>query len=182
MHRREVRLYNLIFPLWLIVWVPGWWWLLIIPANFVVDYMVLQGCFKKRGVLNDKEILKKNAWKSWLLGFAADFIGTILLIVIYAFAAFFGDWLWHNTSGLLSDLGKVLALWSGSSMLSCWNNPLAFQVNCYAVALAGFLVYLFNYRVLRKKEGIGEEDAKYTAKWMAILTAPYLMLLPFYIY
>lgn len=182
MDGKEVKLYNLIFPLWLIVWFPGWWWLLIIPANFAVDYFVLRGCFLKRQLENPKGLLQKYAWKSWLLGFLADFIGTIALVVVYATAGFLGAWLIDNTNGMLYELGYVISRWSGSSMLSCWNNPVAFLLNCAVVFLAGMLVYFFNFRMLRKNESVGEENAKYTAKWMAIFTAPYLMILPFYIY
>ncbi|MBP3621246.1 MAG: hypothetical protein J6J16_05755 [Lachnospiraceae bacterium] len=49
-------------------------------------------------------------------------------------------------------------------------------------ALAGFLVYKFNFSMLKKNEAIGEDIARYVAKWLAIITAPYLIMIPIYFY
>ena len=35
------RLHNVIFPIWLLVWIPSWLWLFLIPANLLVDGLVL---------------------------------------------------------------------------------------------------------------------------------------------
>ena len=39
--KQSVTLYNILFPIWLLVWIPSPLWLLLVPLNFVIDYFVL---------------------------------------------------------------------------------------------------------------------------------------------
>lgn len=178
-NNNKTVLFNLVFPIWLIVWFPGWWWLLLIPANFLIDYFVLKKCFEKRGFADRKALLRKYSWRTCIFGFISDFIGTAFLLLIFGGVSLIGEYLHENGS---AELGKALSKWAGSSMLSSWNNPIAFIINVIGVFLAAYFIYLFNRRMLRKNADIGEEGAKYTAHWLAIITAPYLFLLPFYFY
>lgn len=41
MKRHTIRLYNLIFPIWIFWMVPSLLWLLLLPANFLWDNLVL---------------------------------------------------------------------------------------------------------------------------------------------
>lgn len=41
MKRHTIRLYNLIFPIWIFWMVPSLLWLLLLPANFLWDSLVL---------------------------------------------------------------------------------------------------------------------------------------------
>lgn len=178
-NKEKVILYNLIFPIWLIVWMPGWWWLLLIPANFAIDFFVLKKCFEKKEVENKKELLKKYSWKTCIFGFLSDFIGTAFLFVVYGGVSLAGDYLYENGN---EQVGKALLKWAGSSMISSWNNPIAFVINVVGVILAAYFIFLFNRNMLRKNADIGEENARYTARRLALITAPYLFLLPFYFY
>ena len=176
---KKVVLYNLIFPIWLIVWIPGWWWLLLIPANFAVDFFVLKKCFKKKGIDNSKALLKKYSWRTCIFGFISDLIGTAFLLLIFEGVSLLGEYMIENGN---AELGKTLTKWAGSSMLSSWNNPIAFVINVIGLVIAAYFIFLFNRNMLRKNTDIDEETAKYTARWLAIFTAPYLFLLPFYFY
>lgn len=39
--KQSVTLYNILFPIWMLVWIPSPLWLLLIPLNFIIDYLVL---------------------------------------------------------------------------------------------------------------------------------------------
>jgi hypothetical protein len=40
-NKQSVTLYNVLFPVWLLVWIPSFLWILLIPLNFAIDYLVL---------------------------------------------------------------------------------------------------------------------------------------------
>ena len=48
MKKNEIRLFNLLVPLWIMVWIPGWWWLLLIPANYLLDRFILKRCLDRK--------------------------------------------------------------------------------------------------------------------------------------
>lgn len=179
MENNQIRLYNLIFPMWFMLWFPGWYWLIILPVNFLVDYLVLKVCFKKKVMDNYKSLLKKYSWKTWIYGFLADLIGAIYLLIIYGGVSIVGEGLIDAGS---RKIGIKISVWANDSMISAWDNPLGFIVSLSGVALAGFLVYKFNFSMLKKNEAIGEDIARYVAKWLAIITAPYLIMIPIYFY
>ena len=41
MRKKEIRLYNLLFPIWMFFIWPSILWLILLPANFVIDSVVL---------------------------------------------------------------------------------------------------------------------------------------------
>lgn len=170
-----IRLYNLIFPIWIMLFFPGWWWLLIIPANFALDWFVLRRCMQKRGIDDPAPVLKKTAWRTCLLGFLADLIGSAALLAVFGALSFLGE---HMIDTGDKERGLSLAKWAGNAMLSPWSSVSAFLITALGVLLAGFLISRFNRRMLRKRTALGDDFAKYAAKWLAIATMPYLFLLP----
>ena len=175
-HKKELRLYNLIFPLWFMVWFPGWWWLILIPANYFLDRFVLKRCLDKK-IPENKHLLKKYSWKVCLFGFLSDFIGALFLLGIFMGISFIGERMIDNNH---KELGLKIARWSGSGMINVWQDPLTFIIAVAGVALSALMIYIFNKKMLRKNTEIGEENARYCAKWLAIATAPYLYLIPMY--
>ena len=74
----NTRLYNLLLPLWLLIFIPSWLWLLLIPANYLIDRVVLKwslGDMEERGLF-----CRKHTWKICLAGFVSDFIGALILL------------------------------------------------------------------------------------------------------
>lgn len=88
---KEIRLYNVLFPIWMLLIIPTAW-IAVLPANFIVDSLVLLITAKKIGIL-EKGIYKKHILRVWIFGFIADLIGAgILLGSLYIFEDFFrGD-------------------------------------------------------------------------------------------
>lgn len=82
MKRHTIRLYNLIFPIWIFWMVPSLLWLLLLPANFLWDSLVLLAAAGWLRLQGKKELWKRSIVKVWLIGFAADFAGAALSLVL----------------------------------------------------------------------------------------------------
>jgi len=100
------------------------------------------------------------------MGFLADIIGAALLFLI--------------TQGgerlLRGNRGGVFDTALSAVMLNPFQHPVALLIVYAAVALAGWLIYLFNRRLFRQY--IAEAPARKIATLLALCTAPYFFLLP----
>ena len=72
--KKEIKLYNVIFPIWMLILIPPLW-LVALPGNFIIDLLVLYISMRILKIENRKLNIKKAIWKSWIIGFAADFVG-----------------------------------------------------------------------------------------------------------
>ena len=75
---RGTKLYNLILPLWLL-WIFPQTWLVVLPANFIVDLLVSALALRFAGARGIAGVLKFSILRTWLCGFAADAAGTALM-------------------------------------------------------------------------------------------------------
>ena len=78
--KRELRLYNVIFPIWLLFLFPVVL-ILVIPANLAVDSLVLLLTLLALKHDGKRAVLKQLWWKFWLLGFAADGVGVLWMLL-----------------------------------------------------------------------------------------------------
>ena len=67
MKRHTIRLYNLIFPIWIFWMVPSLLWLLLLPANFLWDSLVLLAAAGWLRLQGKKELWKRSIVKVWLI-------------------------------------------------------------------------------------------------------------------
>lgn len=169
--KRDVRLYNIIFPLWLLLLFPVSW-LAVLPANFLVDSLVLLAAAWLLKVPEKGLLYKRSILKVWGLGFAADLLGSGALLGVFLLA---------------SDLGATVSRSGDDSFLdgffeglmSAWyKNPLSAVLVPGAVVLAGWLIYVFNKNVTFKKQPLEEPVKKRLALALAVFTAPYALLIP----
>ena len=80
--KKEYRLYGVALPLWALVWFPGWWWLLLIPANYLLDSLVLGLCLRKK-ISDYKSFVLKNSWLTCVFGFISDFAGAAFILGLF---------------------------------------------------------------------------------------------------
>ena len=158
--RRDVKLYNLIFPMWSIYFFgllfPAFL-LILLPANFIVDTLVLLLLFWWLKLPEKKALYRKSIWKTWGFGFLADFL----------------------SSGIFLGISELVDFWEyGINIYLPYSNMEAFLFTTAAVMLAGILIYFFHMKFVWSKIEIEEGQKKKIALGMAILTAPYLMYLP----
>ncbi|MBQ6436125.1 hypothetical protein IJJ27_01015 [bacterium] len=160
MQKKNIRLYNLLFPVWLLIWIPSWLWLVIIPANYLIDYSVLF-----LSLTEDKQHRKKLchqlSWKICLAGFAADLLGSLVLFgLLYTDTAEAPMWWQQLVRALAWDL---------------WHHAGAVGLTVAVIMLVMILIYFFDRKILQVSLGI--KQARRSALMLAVLTAPYFFLL-----
>ena len=166
--RKQTTLYNVIFPVWMLLFFPAVW-LVALPANFLIDSLVLLLAFHVLKLGERKTLYKKAILKVWGFGFLADIAAAVLLLL----TQFLG--------GLGS--GSPAMRWFSDNIVGpvCYNpfsNPFALGVVLLAVAAAGALIYLFNMKIALKSWPVEDWQRKKAALLLAVLTAPYTMLIP----
>ena len=52
--RTEFRMYNILLPIWLLPWIAVPLWLILIPANFGIDFLVTYLSLKHQNIPESK--------------------------------------------------------------------------------------------------------------------------------
>ena len=159
--KSETRLYNVIFPIWLLLFFPQLW-IISLPANFLIDLAVFYFTLRCLKISQRKALCKKSILKIWLIGFASDFVGGFFMLffnlfdVVFDFSAEFMNAICYNPFSRLD----------------------AFLWTCLSALVSGMLIYFLNkFITLRKLELTASQKHK-LALSLAVLTAPYLFFLP----
>ena len=152
--KREIRLYNVMFPIWFFFLWPVPFWLIILPINFAFDSLVLWLAAKKKQI--QEKIWKKSILRIWLIGFLSDQLGAGLIFLMM---------LAVDKLGLNWDI----FLFPGTTLFSL---P--------GVLLAGLLIYRLNSRFSFRKTNLTAAEIHFLSLALAIFTAPYAMLIPLY--
>ena len=165
-----VTLYNVIFPVWMLILIPTVW-IVVLPANFIIDSLVLLLAFHLLKLNDRKTLYKQSILKVWGFGFLADMIGAGFLLGVNLIDSALGGsdsaawrWFYDNITGPLG--------------YNAFKSPIALFVALLAIAGAGALIYLFNYKISFKSWPVEERQRKKAALILAIATAPYTMLIP----
>lgn len=151
-----ISLANIFFPTWFLPVIPSMLWLIMLPANFLIDTLVLYFWCRFRKIPNFKSLWKKSILKIWLFGFLSDLLASVSLI-------------------LLSGLLDVLPVSSGLNIYIGIGSML-FGLTGALIGL--LLIYSFNKKFSFKKCGLSERQTVSAALWLAVITAPWLMMLP----
>ena len=163
--KKQTRLYNVILPVWLILAIPSPLWLAVLPANLLVDCLVLFLTLTALRHARRGTVLKRLWWKFWLLGFAADAVGVAWMFLGLLGYIPFGT-AWEDTVSHAAH--------------NPFHNPWAFLWTLAGVALSGVCIYFFDRRAMRSCGLLTGREKHITALAMAIATAPYLFFIPVY--
>ena len=79
--KKEVKLYNVLFPFWMLMLFPQLW-LIILPGNFIVDSIVLVVSMFCLGIQNKKLFYKDNILKIFGFGIISDIIGSAYMLIM----------------------------------------------------------------------------------------------------
>ena len=165
--KQELRLYNVIFPIWML-WLAPQAWLIALPGNLIVDVVVLAVTLKALGHGSKLAVVKELWWKFWLFGFLADFVGVAALLP----CPFLMIWLEPAAPWLYDALSPVM------------HNPFlslpALAWVAAAVALAGYCIYRFDRRAMKDCPLLSETEKHRIALTMAVVTAPWMFFIPVY--
>ena len=162
---KPLKVYNVIFPIWFLLFFPPVIFLTLI-GNFLIDSLVVIACFFIFKLANEqknlKEFYKGSIVKVWLFGFLADIIGAAILFIV----------------GILGDsLGLPRDLMSGINY-DPFSNAMAVILIIFAMLVAAALIFIFNYKVTFKEQ-IKEKSVRLkVAITIAIVTMPWTFLLP----
>lgn len=159
MKNNSTRLYNVIFPLWMMFIFPQTW-LIVGPTNFAIDFAVVYFTMKKLDIEQPKEKTKKAIIKVWLCGFAADIAGGALMFM--SSMASNRWWFDHIGRYVYNPFESIYAL--------VWT--------CACVAVSAVVIYYLNKCWCLKGLNLEESHIKKIAMALAVITAPYLFLLP----
>ena len=154
--KHGVRLYNVLFPMWMFYLFPTWLWLVILPANFAIDSLVLCLAMRRLEIAGRREIWRKSIFRIWAIGFLSDFLGALLTL---------GLMLMIDAAHLSWDV----YLFPGTTLLAI---P--------GVVLSGALIYMLNKRYAFVKCMSDEREIHKLSLALAVFTAPYAMLIPLY--
>lgn len=165
--KRDEKLYNVLFPLWFLLLVPISW-LIVIPANFVIDLLALLLAMKLLRMPDIGKNLKSAVLKSWLAGFAADLVGGGAMFLSVLAGEFLPgpvrSWVYHNITEAV--------------MVNPFSSVGGFLWTAVCVALAGGIIYLLNLKFCLKKTTLSLAQKRKLALAMALVTAPYLFFVP----
>lgn len=153
MKKKEVRLYNVMFPIWFMYLLITPFWLILLPINFAVDSLVIYCSASEQNIDNRKDLWKKSIASVWGFGFLSDFLGAAVTFII---------------SLVLDAMPNViLPPFTGNTLISI---P--------GLILAGLLIYWLNLKFSFKNSGLEPQQIKKLCFHLALWTAPYTMLIP----
>ncbi|WP_036729423.1 hypothetical protein [Peptoniphilus mikwangii] len=172
-NKKEIKLYNLILPIWILIAFPVVW-IYTIPANFIVDSIVFLFTLKFLNIENKKEIYKKSIMKIVIFGFLSDIIaGIALLFSLMGLTAI------SRNSKILQGLfkNKPFIDYFEFAFYNPTKNLPSFLLVFAAIVIAGILIYIFNSKYSFTKTDLTKILKKKIALSLAIFTAPYFFLL-----
>ena len=153
---KPARLYNVLFPAWMFYLIPTGLWLVILPANFIIDSLALWIAMRWQGIADCRNAWKRSIFRIWGIGFLADILGALLT---------FGLFLLIDAAHLAWDV----YLFPGTTLLAI---P--------GVVLAAFLIYALDKRYAFAKCALDETQIHKLSLALSVFTAPYAMLIPLY--
>ena len=74
--KKDVKLYNVLFPVWMLMTLPVIWYI-VIPGNFIIDSLVLFVAMKMLKLEDKWEFYRRHIIPVFLLGFLADILAAI---------------------------------------------------------------------------------------------------------
>jgi hypothetical protein len=159
----EVRLYNMVMPLWMIAAFMPQLWLILLPLNWLIDFLVLWLTMKAMRFEHPAKLAGRHVWLTWIFGFAADLLGGILMIA--------PDW--------GSNIKKESVFYGITRVLY---NPFydvwAFLWTTLGVVVTAVLIFIYNRYIVLRKADMTDVQKRKIALSLAIFTAPYLFYLP----
>lgn len=101
-NRNNVKLYNVLFPFWMLMMFPTAW-LIVIPGNFIIDSLVLIISMVVLKITDKRQCYKQHILKIYAFGMLSDIIGSayMLLLLIVFEVAHMGDELYLTVPALV---------------------------------------------------------------------------------
>lgn len=157
MKKNDIRLYNVMFPIWFMYLLLTPFWLMLLPVNFAVDSLVIYCSARSQEIDGRLELWKKSILSVWLMGFLSDFLGAAVTFILF------------------------LVLDAIPDMIPLLTFPGTTLISIPGVILAGLLIYWLNRIVSFRESGLEKSQIHKLCLHLALWTAPYTMLIPFFL-
>lgn len=172
--KKEVKLYNLILPPFMLVAFVPWLAAAALIGNFLIDSAVMLvlslAVFKK---LN-WNFYRQSIWKVWGFGFLGDVVGALFILA--------GDFIWGSYSTFHSGenglVYRIVNGW-GRAMYLDGTNALSYVFAGIAVLIAAAVIFLLDRFVAFKNTDLTNKQKTLSALAIAVFTAPYTFFLPY---
>ncbi|WP_250278351.1 hypothetical protein [[Clostridium] colinum] len=166
MKNKNIILYNLIFPFWLMLIFPP----ILIPTaigNFIVDSIVVLLAMKFLKVEDIFKNYKISIYKVWIFGFISDIIGGIFMILGYSInvspESKYRDFVYKFTSNVFYNP---------------FDNIFSFTYVVICMIISSIFIYVYNTKITLTETNLSNKQKKIVSLALAIITCPYLFLLP----
>ena len=170
--KRETRLYNVIFPIWILMfWPSPPVFLVTLFGNLAIDCGVVTLTLLALSHPAKGAVLRRCWGKVWLYGFLSDVIGAVWLA-----AGLFGAWALDadgTAAGWVSDFAMAMTV-------NPFRHPLALAWTAVGTAVAGVCIYFFDRRAFRHIPELDGRQSHILALTLALVTAPWLFFIPIY--
>ncbi|MBR6742200.1 MAG: hypothetical protein IKM09_02035 [Clostridia bacterium] len=110
-NKNDFKLYNVLFPFWMLLLFPAVW-LIVIPGNFIIDSLVLLLSMLAFKIADKKGWYKQYILKIYLFGMLSDLIGAgymLLMITVFELGKM-GDELYLTVPALLISAALIFVL------------------------------------------------------------------------
>lgn len=155
--KSKVKLYNVFFPIWMLILVPTTW-LVVLPANYIWDTIVLIIAMYIVKIKDKNEIYKAAIIRVWLFGSLADLIGATIITI-----------------------PQFLNLEIEAIEKMNWNpyeNILSVVIILIGALISALMIYLLNKRFSFSRTKLDSQSKKKLARILAIATLPYFFFVP----
>ena len=168
--KKNKKLYNFIIPPYVATLFSPLFVLVCLAGNFLIDSLVMLVISWAVFGRIDFGFYKKRILKAWLLGFAADFIALLFMLLCYET----GHALWNSfpQDSWMNSVARAMALIAYDKNIG----SIIFMI--IAIALAAAAIYLFNYFNTFRGSGMSKKQRVLSSLAFAVFTAPYTLLLP----
>lgn len=105
--KKQVKLYNVLFPFWMLLMFPQVW-IIVLPGNFLIDSLVLLICMYALKTESKKQYYLKHIFKIFAFGLLADVIGSgFMLLMVVLEVSTMGDELYLTIPALLISAAMI---------------------------------------------------------------------------
>lgn len=168
---KEIKLYNMILPPFMLFLFLPWWWIGSIVGNFIIDSVVLLTLAFIMLKKFDFKVYKNSIIKVWTLGFFADILGVFYLIIF----SIFSNAKYYEGNNIWKQILSGIYLATNHSHFDSIYGVL-FIVS--GILLSAILIFLFNYFISFRNSILSKKQKVVMSLAIAVLTAPYTFLLP----
>lgn len=166
--KREVKLYNVLFPIWILMFFPQ----ILLPVllgNFLIDSAVVLLVLRKlRGGWAWAE-WKRSILRVWGLGFLSDIAGAAVMLLPLLLSVPLTD------SSIYPILEEQLLR---GIMLNPFHSVWSFLWTTLAVAVSSLCIYYFGRHTDFNRTTLSDTEKRRLALVLAIITAPWLFYIP----